>query len=104
MSNELRTKATMPETISMYEHEEEMFRMERHSKRLWIAILVLVLACVISNGAWLIYQSMYDTISYSQDGEGINNINTGTQGDLIDGAETQNQDSQGSQSQGCENP
>ena len=42
--------------------------------------IVLVFA---SNVGWLIYESMYDTISYDQDGSGLNNINTGKQGDLI---------------------
>lgn len=101
---ESNTTAKAPETISMYEHEEEMFRMERHSKRLFIVVIVALLLFFGSNIGWLVYEGMFDTISYSQDGEGINNINTGTQGDIVDGAETQNKDSQGSQSQGRKSP
>ena len=32
-----------PETISYYEHEEEIFRMERHLRRLWIVVNRLLL-------------------------------------------------------------
>lgn len=101
---ESNTTAKAPETISMYEHEEEMFRMERHSKRLFIVAIVALLLFFGSNIGWLVYEGMFDSISYSQDGEGINNINTGTQGDILDGAETKNKDSQGRQSQGLKNP
>jgi len=83
-----KTNATAPETISMYEHEEEVFRMERTCRRMFIIIIVLIVILFSSNVGWLIYEGMFDTISYSQDGEGINNINTGTQGDTLDGAET----------------
>ena len=84
-----------PETISYYEHEEEVFRMERHCRRLFIALMVWITLLFASNVGWLIYESMYDTISYQQDGAGVNNINTGKQGDVItDGAETENQSAQ----------
>ena len=32
------------------------------------------------------YESLYETISYEQDGEGINNVNLGEQGDLNNGS------------------
>lgn len=84
-----------PEIISYYEHEEEVFRMERHCRRLFIALMVCITLLFASNVGWLIYESMYDTISYQQDGAGVNNINTGKQGDVItDGAETENQSAQ----------
>ena len=86
-----------PETISYYAHEEEVFRMERHSKRLFIALIVSISLLFASNMGWLIYESLYDTVSYQQDGAGINNINTGKQGDVTtDGAETETQNTQGS--------
>lgn len=40
-----------------------------------------------NNQDWLDYLSQYDFVS--QDGEGINNINTGEQGDLLNGATSQ---------------
>lgn len=73
--------------IPYFVHEGEMARAERHIKRLWIALIVAILIAFVSNIAWLIYNSQYDRTLYSQDGEGINNINMGTQGDLTNGAE-----------------
>ena len=97
-----RTSAIAPDTVSMYEHEEEMFRMERHNKRLFLMLTIVILLLFATNTGWLIYEGLYDTVSYSQDGEGINNINTGRQGDLLNGADGQNKDPQGSQGKGCE--
>lgn len=84
-----------PETISYYEHEEEIFRMERHLRRLWIALLVAIALLFLTNAGWLIYESMFDTISYTQDGAGLNNIITSNQGAVsIDGTKgkTENQE------------
>lgn len=40
-----------------------------------------------NNQKWIDYLSQYDFVS--QDGGGINNINTGEQGDLLNGSESQ---------------
>lgn len=74
-------------------HESEMSRAERREKRQWLIIIVLIASFLASNIGWLIYQSQYDTYSYeySQDGEGLNNINTGEQGDVLYGPEAENQ-------------
>lgn len=87
IGNQNRPERKAPENISYYEHEEEVFRMERHCKRLFIALILAIVLIFASNGVWLLYESLYDTISYAQDGQGINNINTGTQGDVVDGTE-----------------
>lgn len=71
-----------PETVPYFCYEGEITRLERHTKRLWIALIVAIVLIFASNGAWLLYESLYDTISYTQDGEGLNNINTGEQGDV----------------------
>ena len=59
-------------------------------KRMWIALIVLIGLLFISNMAWLIYESQFETISYEQDGDGLNNVNLGEQGDLINGTESEN--------------
>ena len=94
-----------PETISYYEHEEEIFRMERHLRRLWIALLVAIALLFLTNAGWLFYESMFDTISYTQDGAGLNNINTGEQGNVSsDGTKTEDKDPEKpEQGQGAEN-
>lgn len=79
-----------PESVPYFAYEGEITRQERHIRRLWIALIVAIVLVFLSNGAWLLYESLYDTISYSQDGAGLNNINTGEQGDVY-GAEDENQ-------------
>ena len=69
-----------------------MARMERHIKRLWIAVIVAVCLLFVSNAGWLIYESQFETFNYEQDGEGINNVNLGEQGDLNNGAESEVQE------------
>lgn len=54
--------------------EGSMARAERHAKRLFIALVVAVLAIVGTNIGWLIYMNQYDFTgySYTQDGDGLN--------------------------------
>lgn len=80
---------TERQIIPLVAHESDMSRMERQLKRLWIIILVLIGLLFATNLMWVIYECQYSTISYEQDGEGLNNINTGTQGDIF-GAESEN--------------
>jgi len=42
-------------TISYFAHEGEMARAERTQRRLWIASLVLTVALVATNTAWVLY-------------------------------------------------
>lgn len=69
-----------PKTVPYFVYEFEITRAElRYKRLLWVLILTIILLFA-SNGCWLLYESLYDTVSYSQDGEGVNNINTGEQG------------------------
>ena len=63
-------------------YEAEASRSERHIKRLWIALIVAISMIFASNALWITYFSTYDRISYEQEGEEINNVNYGDQGDL----------------------
>ena len=67
-------------------HEGEVSRVERINKREFIIILVLIFSFTflftVNNLAWLYYESQYDKYMYEQDGEGINTVNYGSQGDL----------------------
>ncbi|AWY06850.1 MAG: immunity protein 58 [Caudoviricetes sp.] len=71
--------------------ESEMARAERRDKRQWVIIIALIAALLASNIGWLVYESQFETYTYeySQDGEGLNNINTGEQGDVLYGPETE---------------
>ena len=80
-----------PENVPYIVHESSMARMERQIKRLWIALVVAVCLLFASNAGWLICESQFETITYEQDGEGINNVNYGEQGYLNNGTESENQ-------------
>ena len=43
------------ENIPYFAHEAEMAKAERAQRRLWIASLVLTVALVASNAAWVIH-------------------------------------------------
>lgn len=63
-------------------YESAMSRMERTIKKLFIILILTIICLVGTNVGWVIYEFKFETISYEQDGEGINNVNLGGQGDL----------------------
>ena len=81
-----------PESVPYIVHESSMARMERQIKRLWIALIVSLAMLFGSNIGWIIYESQFETFYYEQDGEGINNVNLGEQGDLNNGATSEVQE------------
>lgn len=75
-----------PTNVPYVVHESTVARMERIIKRQWIALIVAICMLFASFGLFVWYESQYETISYEQDGEGINNVNIGEQGDLNNGS------------------
>ena len=69
-------------------YEATQARHERTTKRLIIALIIVTALMFVSNIAWLYAWMQYDyegvttELTYSQDGRGLNNINTGYQGDI----------------------
>lgn len=55
------------------------------AKRWFIAWLITLAALVGTNAAWLYVFNSYEYVY--QDGTGQNNINTGSQGDVLNGAD-----------------
>lgn len=53
-------------SIPFIVHEKEMARKDRTETRLWILIILLVVLLVGTNGAWLWYESQFETIEYSE--------------------------------------
>lgn len=51
-----------------------------NAKRWFIAWAITLIALIGTNMAWLYVFQSYDYVS--QNGEGVNNVNSGTQGDL----------------------
>ena len=48
-----------PESVPYIAHEASMARMERQAKRLWIAVLLLIVLLVGTNAAWLFYKAQF---------------------------------------------
>lgn len=69
--------------------EAERARAERTFHRMWVLVIVLVLLLVGTNGAWLWYESQFETIetTIEAEQEGDNNFVSG--GDMYYGAESQ---------------
>ena len=76
-------------TVPYVVHEATVARQERQIKRMWIALIVALAMLFASNMGWLIYESQFVTVSYEQDGDGLNNVNVGEQGDINNGAESE---------------
>ena len=78
-----------PESVPYIVHEASMARMERQAKRLWIAVLLLIVMLVGTNAAWLYYERQFSdivtTIEAEQGGSGVNIVSGG---DLDYGAES----------------
>ena len=76
-------------------YESAEAKHERTVKRLILALMLAIGLLFLSNALWLNAWMQYDYVSetesveYKQDGEGYNNINVGTQGDVTNGAELQ---------------
>lgn len=75
MKEEIRTNANAPD-VPYVVFEGVQTRTERHIKRLWIALIIAIIAVFASNIAWLLYINQYDfaEYDYTQDGRGVNII------------------------------
>ena len=77
-------------------HEAEVSRQERQIKRMWIALIVLMVALFLTNLAWIGVFNSYEYSSeetiYQQDGEGTNII--GDSNEVNNGAESNNSQTQ----------
>ena len=80
-------------TVPYIVHEGEMARMERMNRRLWIVILVLIAALIVTNAAWIYYENQFEDVSVSQEvqqetsGDGDNSF---VGGDFNDETESKN--------------
>ena len=72
-----------PESVPYIVHESSMARMERQIKRLWIAVLLLIVLLVGTNAAWLYYESQWETVYQEVAQEADNGTNNFVGGDVI---------------------
>lgn len=83
---EEKVNETSKAPVPYIAHEGMLVRMERQIKRLWIALIVAIVALVACNLAYLWYLNQYDFVSYevsSADGGNANYI--GQDGDIYNG-------------------
>lgn len=66
---------------------EAMQQAKQNAKRWLIAWAITFIAGIATNATWLYVWQSYEFVS--QDGTGLNSINTGSQGDLINGTESE---------------
>lgn len=69
-------------TVPYVVHEAAQARSERHSKRLWIIILVMIGALIGTNLAWIVYENSFENYTITQEVEqdadnGTNNFSGG---------------------------
>ena len=80
----------MKEPVPYIVHESILARMERTIKRLWILCIIMFLSLVISNAAWIYYESQMETVYTSTEQDVTqrngNGNNTFVGGDMYDGA------------------
>ena len=67
--------------------ENASIRQEEANKRQQRVIYFLIATIIALFAGFLLFLYQYDFVSYTQDGSGYNNINTGEQGDVTNGAE-----------------
>lgn len=83
----------MNEPIPYIVHESEMARQERTVKRLWILCIIMFVALVVTNVAWIHYESQFeDVVTVQQDTPSGNNNYVGRDGSIINGTADNNED------------
>lgn len=85
----LRGDMEQQEMISYFAHEGMMTRMERTNHRLWVTVIILIVALIATNLAWIVYESQFEyyeeqVVEQSSD-NGINNF-IGKNGSITNGA------------------
>ena len=69
-----------PNSISYYEHEAEIARVEVHSRRWAIAALLMFIALICTNLGWIVYEMQYQDVVMTEnqlEGEGVNILSNG---------------------------
>ena len=81
-----------PEAVPYIVHESAMARAERSAKRLWVAIVLLIVMLVATNGAWIWYESQFETVVTNEEyqveqntEDGGNNSSIIENGGVVDG-------------------
>lgn len=84
----------MENNIPYIAFESSQARMERINKRMWIAILVLIVALIGTNAGWIYYESQFEystttTVTQEATSDGNSDINLRGIGDNFYGRESE---------------
>ena len=85
--NTCKEKKKSLEPVPYIVHESAMARQERNNKRLWIVVIILIAALILSNAAWIYYESQFETVETTvtqENKDGYNNF-IGNDGDIHNG-------------------
>ena len=65
-------------------HEAALERQEKTIKRLWVLCIIMFVAFVLSNVAWLVYESQFEDVvtTISQENDNGDNNYIGNDGDI----------------------
>lgn len=81
-----------PEAVPYIVHESAMARAERSAKRLWVVVILLIVMLVATNGAWIWYESQFETVVTNEEyqveqntEDGGNNSSIIENGGVVDG-------------------
>ena len=58
-------------------HEGEMARMERVNGRLWVIVILLIIALLATNGAWIWWANQWETFEETTVTQDVNSDNGG---------------------------
>lgn len=78
--NSCKEKQKQAEPIPFIAYESGMARMERTNKRLWVVVIILIVALIASNAGWIWYESQFteevtETYTSESDDGGIAIVN-----------------------------
>lgn len=94
--NTCKEKKKSLEPVPYIVHESAMARQERNNKRLWIVVIILIAALILSNAAWIYYESQWEVVEQTEitqgNENGYNNY-IGDDGDIHNG-ETDDQENE----------
>ena len=82
-----RVVVQTPKDVPYIVHEGAVARLERVIKRMWVLVLLLIILFVASNGAWILWESQYQTIETTitqENADGYNNY-IENDGDIVNG-------------------
>lgn len=69
--------------VSFICHEADMTRLERANKRLFVVVIILIVALVGSNIAWIYYENSFEDVVVTQDSPDGNNNYIGEDGYIL---------------------